>query len=416
MQDDEIIFDRPIEIKELIDSIGNHKIKVVVGLRRSGKSYLLNSLFKSKLIENGVLDEEIKPIDLQGNYDFVRSPSSFKDVLNSTAKDNVKFLFVDEIQLVGEGYEDVLISFCKNNPGIDVFITGSNSKTLSDDIRKAFKEHASIIRIRPIAYKEIIKVLPTYSIDDYFKTGSLPIVLKEGPEGRVKLLEDLYHDTYLIDIQERLKTKYLSNQEKENIIERILTNMMNPIGELKICKGIINHRHISEEAKAELKREILDFIGVASSSFLICDFDNGKQYDESTPEDYVDHDIKKYCFDNGLLSLIHKGTINKKNSALLENIVYLELLSRGIEPKGTYILKENGEYGEIDFYFRKDGIETYIQVEHTLDASNRDREIGNLELLPKNANKMNVYVNNLLDEKGPSDIKTFSLENFALLY
>ena len=133
-----------------------------------------------------------------------------------------------------------------------------------------------------------------------------------------------------------------------------------PDWRIKICKRIINHRHVSEETEAELKREILDFFGAASSFFVLCDYDNEKKCKESTPEDYVDYDIKKYCFDSGLLSLIHKGTINKKNSSLLENTVYLELLSRGIEPKGTYILKENGEYGEIDFYFRKDGIETYI--------------------------------------------------------
>ena len=273
INNNEIVFERNLELKELLDSINTPEVKVIVGLRRAGKSYLLNKLFRDKLIKLGYSSKSIIVLDLSAEFDYIRSPNSLKETLGSLINENTKFIFVDEIQLVGDGYADTLISFVKTHENIDVYVTGSNSNTLSDDIRKAFKENRKVIALRPLSFVSIKKAMPNYTIDDYFKYGSLPIVLKKPKDERLSFLKELYDDTYLSDIRDRFKSSDISDQEKANIVVDILSNMMSPIGEKRIIKGITDNHKLDNEKALHLKTEILNFISAASSSFLLIDYD-----------------------------------------------------------------------------------------------------------------------------------------------
>ena len=411
---DEIIFERNTELNELLDSINTPEVKVVVGLRRAGKSYLLNELFYNELIKRGYSSESILMMNLSAEFDYVRSPVLLKETLVNQVNDDTKFIFIDEIQLAGDGYADTLISFAKNHKNIDIYVTGSNSKVLSDDIRKAFKENRKVITLRPLSYSSIKKAMPDYSVGDYFKYGSLPIVLKKPKNERLSFLKELYEDVYLSDIRDRFRTSNISNQEKTNIIIDILSNMMTPISEKRIIKGILGKHKISEEEKIKLKTDILDFINAASSSFFLIDFNNGKIYNDKTPSDYIDHDIKKYCFDVGILNVVSEAIIDKKNSSILENIIFLELLSKDIKCEGCYIDKPDGSKGCIDFYFEKGEMKYYIQVAFTLTEDNRDREIGNLDYTPTNSSRVTIYMNNNLIDPIPETTSALNLEDFLI--
>ena len=150
-----------------------------------------------------------------------------------------------------------------------------------------------------------------------------------------------------------------------------------------------------------------------SSSFLLIDYKNESENGDNSMKDFIDHDIKKYCFDLGLLNIVSKASINKKNSSILENAILLELLSRGINSKGCQIQKTNGNKGDVDFSFMKDGVRYYLQAVFTLDEANKDRELGNFSAIKSDAIKIIVCKNNLL--KNPEhSIKIIDIRDFIL--
>lgn len=415
MQDNggEIVFERELEVNELLKAAKLPLVKIIIGLRRAGKSYLLNKLFYKKLIDEGYSEASIIKIDLISEYDFIRSPLELKNQIYKLINANTKFLFIDEIQLSGEGYADILISFIKRNKNISVYVTGSNSHALSDDIRKAFKEHGMAILLRPLPFESIRKSMPEYSVEDYFTYGSLPIVLKKRKEERLPFLKELYEETYFSDIKERCKSIFLSEQEKSNIITSVLSNIMTPLSEKEIIKKIVLKHRLGNDKVLILKREILDFITTVSSSFLLIDYKNESENGDNSMKDFIDHDIKKYCFDLGLLNIVSKASINKKNSSILENAILLELLSRGINSEGCQIQKTNGNKGDVDFSFMKDGVRYYLQAAFTLDEANKDRELGNFSAIKGDAIKIIVCKNNLL--KNPEhSIKIIDIRDFLL--
>ena len=411
----ELVFEREIELEELLSSLkDSSKIKVVAGLRGAGKTFLLNELFYRALLRRGYRPEDIFKADLSGPFDSARNVASLQSLLKEALEHGAKFIFIDEVQMAGDVYADTLISFAKKHPGIHLFVTGSNSKTLSDDIRKAFKENAVIISLRPLSFKKIREQLPNYEVSDYLIYGSLPIALKSEPKDRIPLLSELYRNTYLIDVQERFKGQFLSDIEKENILIRMLSNLTSPLSESQIIKGVTRQCSLNREELFLLKKETLDFIRTISSSFLVCDFhqDNFAKREKTT--DFLDRHIKKYCFDLGLLNLISDARDIYKTPAALENGVYLELLARGVNPHGGFVRKASGELGEIDFVFDRDGLTYYVQSVHTLDEGNRDRELNNLLMAPKSAQKLVIFVANDLQKGIPSSIKAMSFEEFLL--
>ena len=411
--ENELVFERNAELRELLESLDLPQIKVVVGLRRAGKTYLLNELFYHELLRKGHSASSIFKADLSNEFSRVRDAETLSSLLADALSKEANIFLIDEVQLAGQGYVDALISFVKHNGGVNVFVTGSNSRCLSDDIRKAFKEMAITIKLRPLSFSQIRKTMPDYGIDDYLTYGALPIVLREKPEKRFPLLKSLYRDIYLADIRERAHGDYLSEIEKERIVVRILSNLTSPLSEMEIVRGITNGHKSSETQYLSLRKEILDFIHTVSASFLLCDFENGRDSQANKNKDFLDHDIKKYCFDLGLLNIISEAPATTKSAGAIENAVYLELISRGLNPVGKTVQKGNG-HGEIDFAIEKESDGLYVQTVFALTEANRSREIGNLLALNNEGRKIVVFMYKSLLQRVPHPIETMSFENFAL--
>lgn len=404
----EFIIERPNDLKELVDCISIPEIKVIMGLRRVGKSYLLKELFYKHLINTLLYEEsEIKIFDLDSDeYMNVRDLTSFKKMLSEVTA-NTKIVIIDEIQKAGSGYENYLIDFKNLHKNLSIYITGSNSKTLSIDILRNFKEHAHRIQLRPITYAQVKKAIPDFTLDEYFEYGSLPIVLKKDKNERIDFLKELYEGTYLSDIRERCHFLYLSNEIMRNIVDRILSNLENPI----TTNGIYSHvipKAMSNDAKTIFKKEISDFIQICVDSFLLINFKDGSIDDENIPIDFRNKNIKRYCFDIGLLNAISTATINKKNSCAIENMVFLELISRNIVPEGKTIVTSANKIKSIDFFYDN----TFIQVEYKLDDNCYDREIGNLMYTSNDSRKINIYSAITLGKSIPEEVTNVYIEDF----
>ncbi len=231
----DIEFQREGDVAALESKLKNDKIKIVAGLRRAGKSYLLDPLLKRHLIVNGGFNErnfEIKDFSKQDEID---TDGKLRAYLNGLAfRRNLKFIFLDEPQETGENFAEILLKFHKAHPEYQIFITGSNSKTLSDDIVEYFGDDGDPLFIEALPYRDILFELPDFTLDDYFKVGGLPSVLVEETESeRLYRLKMLYKGLYLTDVQDRLAKmgalKKLSYLEAERIIADVCSNLTTPI-------------------------------------------------------------------------------------------------------------------------------------------------------------------------------------------
>ena len=173
-----IEFGRRKEIASLLEARGNCKIKVIEGLRQVGKSYLLNTLYFKELLRLGVKSDEIAMLDFLRKDDDIRDEVSLKARVRSLLSERkIAYLFLDEVQLVG-GYGDALKTLHAQHPEVDIYVTGSNSKTLSKDIeRELGAEDSFEIVLRPLTYAEIRQDLPSFLFADYFAYGGMPKVL-----------------------------------------------------------------------------------------------------------------------------------------------------------------------------------------------------------------------------------------------
>ncbi len=182
---------------------------------------------------------------------------------------------------------------------------------------------------------------------------------------------------------------------------------------MEIVRGITNGHKSSKTQYLALRKEILDFIHAVSACFLLCDFENGCDPQAKIKGDFLDHDIKKYCFDLGLLNVISEAPATRKSAGAIENAVYLELISRGLNPIGKVVQKENGR-GEIDFAVERNSRRLFIQTVFVLTDVNKSREIGNLLALDENGRKIVVFVYSGLLRRVPYPVEAMSIEGFAL--
>lgn len=178
------VFQRIKETNTLLSFIGNGKVNIVAGLRRAGKTYLLDTIFKNKIAHDLKLykENEIGILYLDSFNKNIRSEAELDKALNDLTTNGKKIIIIDEVQLA-EGFASSLKAFVKMHSGITVYVTGSNSDILSKHIISLFQDSAEILVVNPLTYKEIIEVIPDYPIDFYVAYGGLPfIVLEQGEE------------------------------------------------------------------------------------------------------------------------------------------------------------------------------------------------------------------------------------------
>lgn len=398
-----IVFKREQDVESLYRRLNNGKIKIIAGLRRAGKSYLLNPLFKNRLMEkNGAREEnfEIKDFSRQ---DKVTTDDALKTYLDSlTERKELRYIFLDEVQESGEHFAKIILRFHRMHPEYEIYLTGSNSKILSDDITNHFKDDGDPYFIESLPYSEIIKSLPDFTLDDYFKVGGLPSVLVQ--ENRQDELRNLYKNLYLTDIENRLKksnqlTKF-SAIEAENIIRSICSNITSPMSLSSLSKNCLGRGRVSgSEERNAASRDCLSVLHEAENSYLLYRYIYPHANpEENNPNAFERHDIKYYCYDIGILNEIVKPSNIK--GAVLENAVFLELHRRKIEAV-PYIErdKDGNETKNIDFCFEYGGRNILFQVTHDINPKNERREVTNLLDIQKPYDKYIVYVNTLLEEE-----------------
>ena len=389
-------FKREKEIKELLSFIGNQKVNIVAGLRRSGKTYLLTELFVKYLLKNKYQKSEIGVLKLSAEDKNISNLNQLSRKIDNFIKNGIKILIVDEAQLI-KGYVNYYKNFVKDNPSITLYISGSNSDILSYDIINNFKELSNPLYLKSLTYKEILIDKKDYSFEEYMIYGGLPVIINEEKEKRGSELHKVYDEIYKLDIRDRLENKldYLSKKHIDEILSLIASNSSpfsaNQVAN-RFAKGVDNTKFDIMKLIKEIE-DVLEFLEI---SFLISHIEID-DFNEVTPLKNIGLNKKYYFSDNGL-RFINCNNENKARSNCLENATYLELTSKHIEPRGKILINKKQEIeGEIDFNFTKDNMNYHIQVVHTLNSSNYKREVGNLIKIRSKSKKVLIYSYSLVE-------------------
>ena len=358
---------REMYLKKIRDSYDSELIKIIVGVRRSGKSVLMTQIM-DELKENGISKDHIIYINFE-DYDYTdyTKPKEFNKYVKDKIKDKEKYyLFFDEIQNV-QDFEKVINSF-RATMNVSIFITGSNSKVLSGDLSTYLAGRYINIKMMPFTFSEYLELQKSKGITkdkdeaflEYVEWGGMPQIYNSTSiQERKMYLRDLYNTVILKDIVERNSIKDV------NLLNRVIQFMMENIG------GVISANSITKFLKNDNVTTSIDtilnyieYINNAMIASKACRYNIRGKSVMTLLEKY-------YLVDLGLLQL--KSTpIEKKVGGRLENIVYNELLARGYD---VYIGKTDN--GEIDFVVDNFGDRFYIQVADYLSSDEViEREFG----------------------------------------
>ena len=250
---------RDLYLKKLIDRQHNGMIKVITGMRRSGKSYLLFNIFQDYLKSQGVDDQHIIKVNLENRRNKkLRNPDILLEYIDSQMTDaQMYYILLDEVQLVDE-FEDVLNSYL-SIPNADVYVTGSNAKFLSKDVITEFRGRGDEVKMYPLSFAEYMSAYEgsnQLGLDEYMMYGGLPQILsKKSEEQKISYLKNLFVETYIKDIKERYKIRHEEElEELLNIISSSVGSLTNPAKLVNTFKSVKNvtiaillHRHGSSQ-------------------------------------------------------------------------------------------------------------------------------------------------------------------------
>ena len=402
-------------LQDLINRMHNHMIKVVTGVRRSGKSYLIFHIFQNYLIEQGVHQSHIIRIELdQRKYRQYRDPDVILEYLESCIHDDkMYYILLDEVQLLNE-FEEVLNSLLHID-NVDVYVTGSNSRFLSKDVITEFRGRGDEIHIFPLTFKEFMQV---YEGDmyrgwaDYMLYGGLPLTATmKTEEQKISYLTRLFEETYLKDIIERYHI------EKTQELEDLINILASAIGSLTNVPKIesafrsVLHSNISGNT-------IRQYIEYLEDAFII---HKANRYNVKGRK-YIGTPVKYYFEDVGLRNA-RLGFRQVEETHLMENIIYNELRSRGytvdvglVEKRGKDVNgKSERKQLEIDFIANQGSRRYYIQSAFAMpDEEKKKQEKMSLLQIRDSFKKIIVVkdvVNVTRDENG---ITTMSVYDFLL--
>lgn len=402
-------------LNDLIVRMHNGLIKVITGLRRSGKSYLLFEIFKSYLLENNISESHIIEISLdQRKNKKYRDPDTILDFIESSIlDDDTYYVFLDEVQML-EDFEEVLNSLL-HIKNVDIYVTGSNSRFLSKDIITEFRGRGDEIHIYPLSFKEFMQVYDGdkyEGLSEYTVYGGLPLVATmKSDEQKVKYLENLFEETYLKDIKERYNIEKL--QEMDDLIKVLASS----VGSLS------NPSKIADTFKSSLKSDISmntikSYITYLKECFLI---NEANRYDVKGRK-YIGTPLKYYFEDIGLRNAkLEFRQIEETH--LMENIVYNELRARGFQVDvGMVETKEKNKDGnfekkrlEVDFIANKGSKKYYIQSAYSLATEKKIKQEKNSLLNINDSFKKIIIVKDVIKpQRDESGIVSISLYDFLL--
>lgn len=362
-------------LNTLLRKRNNGLIKIITGIRRCGKSYLLGTIFKNALIDEGVPENHILHMSLDSfeNEKYL-NPKEFYTWATEKITDNKTYYFLlDEIQLM-DRFESVLNGL-NEKPNVEVYVTGSNAKFLSKDIATEFAGRGDEIHMYPLSFSEFKSVYNgdnQHALQEYMLWGGIPLVVLAAEEDKAKLLKTLFEETYIRDII--LKHKIRNQRE----LEDLLNILSSSIGSLTNPEKLMNTFRTVKKSKITANT-IAKYIEYCEDSFLI---EFAKRYDIKGKA-YIETPQKYYFSDLGLRN-VRLGFRQNEPTHIMENIIYNELKIRGFEIDiGVVPVIEKNEKAmsvkkqlEIDFICTMGMKKYYIQSAYSLpDSAKREQEI-----------------------------------------
>ncbi len=384
---------RDTYLEELKSRMHNGLVKILTGIRRSGKSYLLSVLFKEYLLEQGVKEDHIVEIPLdRDDFRGLRDAIRLGEFIRSKIKHDGlwTYVFIDEIQLTRkvlppdvdldriapEDRDGAYVTFydtlngLRQIPYVDVYVTGSNSKMLSKDIDTNFADRGNQIRVHPFSFAEYCDALnPTdknEAFGRYLIWGGMPLaVAEENDRKRARYLKGLFSEVYLNDIVKRHRLR------GDAILSRLADVLSSSIGSLT------NLHKLRDTVNSLLKENpsdhtIAEYAAHLEDAFL---FSEAKRWDVKGKK-YFDYPLKYYCEDPGLRNA-RLDFRDVEPSHMMENVVFNELLARGCQVD-VGVVQIAGRQHEIDFVVNRAPGKLYIQVALELSTEEKRRQ----ELLP----------------------------------
>lgn len=402
-------------LNELVSLQGNGMIKVITGMRRCGKSYLLFNIFVSYLREQGINPEQIIKINLEDfKYRALRNPNNMYSYVESQIKDDrTHYILLDEIQLL-EHFEDVLNGFL-NIQNVEVYVTGSNAKFLSKDIITEFRGRGYEIKMYPLSFREYMSAYQgsvQAGLNEYMLYGGLPQILScVTEEQKSKFLKTLFDETYIKDIKDRYAIR------KDDDLEELINILASGIGALTNPNKLANT--FRSEKKSDITYDtIKNYIDFLCDSFII---EKSTRYDIKGKR-YINSPYKYYFMDLGL----RNARINFRQyekSHLMENLIYNEMRVRGFNVDvGTVLAYTKNEEGksqrtnlEVDFVCNLGSRRYYIQSAYRMESEEKiKQERTSLEKVDDSFKKIIVLGEECPITRDEQGITTIGIYDFLL--
>lgn len=410
---------KPIERRKYLDELislrNNGMIKIITGMRRCGKSYLLFELFVAYLEQSGIAPDHIIKVDLEDYKNrSMRNPDNLYAYVESRMTDNeMYYILLDEVQMLSH-FEDVLNGFLRIR-NTDIYVTGSNAKFLSKDIITEFRGRGFEVKMYPLSFREYMSAYPGSTqagFNEYMLYGGLPqIPSYQTEEQKVRFLKALFDETYLKDIKDRYDIR------KDDDLEELINMMASGIGSLTNPNKLANT--FKSEKKSPISYDtIKDYIDYLCDSFLI---EKATRYDIKGKR-YVNSPYKYYFMDLGL----RNARINFRQSErthLMENLIYNELRIRGFNVDvGIVPSVQKDERGkqyrsnlEVDFICNLGSKRYYVQSAYRMESDEKRRQ-ERVSLLKVDDSFKKIIVTG---EEGPltrdeAGITTISVYDFLL--
>lgn len=402
---------RDAYLNKLVESRGVNLIKIVTGIRRSGKSYLLDPIFKDYLIQDGVPEDHIIHINLEERKNkYLLDPDALYSYVKAFITDNKQhYLLLDEIQLVPD-FESVLSGFL-HIKNLDTYVTGSNSRFLSSDIITEFRGRSDEIRMYPLSFTEFYSAYndgDKYAAwTEYMKYGGLPLILEHKSEtAKMEYLLGLQKNIYLKDIIERNNIK--NDTALKNLIEVVASNTGSLTNPYKL------ERTFKSKANIDMSHNTIDdYLSKLEDAFMI---EQAKRYDVKGKH-YIDTPQKYYFTDPGIRNSFVGFRQNEENH-IMENIIYNELRSRGYQVDiGVVEIRDGDDKKqlEIDFVANRGDRRYYIQSALTIgEPDKRAQETRPLASVNDFFKKIIVTKDLMLPSREENGIVIMNILDFLL--
>jgi len=406
---------RDLYLQQLIDRRHNGMIKVVTGVRRCGKSYLVFNLFNNYLKSNGVDDKHIIKVNLENRRNKkLRNPDALLEYIDAQLVDqDMYYILLDEVQLVDE-FEDVLNSYL-DVPNADVYVTGSNARFLSKDVITEFRGRGDEVKIYPLSFAEFMTAYngsTHLGLDEYMTFGGLPLILTyKTEEQKSAYLKNLFEETYIKDIKERYQIRHEEEfEELLNIISSSIGSLTNPT---KLSKTFQSVKHVT--VNPETIKYYLEYL---CDSFLVS---KAMRYDVKGKK-YIDTPYKYYFTDMGLRNARINFRQDEKTH-IMENVIYNELLIRGFNVDvgvvPVIIRDENGKQKrsqlEIDFVCNQGSKRYYIQSAFRMNSESKEQqEQASLTKVNDSFKKIIITGEESIVHRNEQGITTMSIYDFLL--